>query len=212
MWHSALGTRDWRGGPHRLMIESLKIQQLANVRPRTSTLACNFQFYFSITLNCFPVHMSSYSKRLLTYCLPTTWGLQNHADRVSIFVKKHHRRLNSLAWRNAISCLSKRINNSAVLEEVEDESNMIARHLQLCGYWLPSQGPLLYTEMHEPAGTKVLPDFIGRNLFLVFPRTDFILGTRSPIGKQTRAKPWKVRFQPGAMTRAQLFESLQQED
>lgn len=200
MWNSALSTGDRIGGPHRLMIQSLDIQHLANVRPRTPTPACNFQFYFSITLSCFPIHMSSYSKRLLTYCIPTTWGLQSHADRVSIFVTKHRWRLNSSAWRNAISCLSNKINHIALLEEVEDEGNMTPWHLQLCGYWLPSRGPPLYTERHEPAGSKVLPGFIGRNLFLVLPRTDLIiLGTRSSIGKQTRAKPWKVRCQPGVV-------------
>lgn len=53
----------------------------------------------------------------------------------------------------------------------------------------------------EPAGFKVLPDFMGRNLFLAVPGTDFsILGTRSSKAKQTRITSWEVRFQPGAVT------------
>lgn len=54
------------------------------------------------------------------------------------------------------------INDISLLKEVGSEGNMTPEKLQLFGSWLSSQGPQLYTKRHEPAGSKVHLDFIGK--------------------------------------------------
>lgn len=75
-------------------MQLLKIKQ-ASSRTRIPTLVFNSQIYFPIRLSCFPIHTSSYSKRLLTYHIATTWGLPSKAKGVNVFVNKCHWSWNS---------------------------------------------------------------------------------------------------------------------
>lgn len=56
--------------------------------PRIPAPVCIAQIYFPVTLSYFPLHLSPYSKRLLTYRITASWGLRSRANGVSTSVNK----------------------------------------------------------------------------------------------------------------------------
>ena len=165
------------GEEHRFrdIMQLLRIKHTAGSKTRIPAQVFNSQIYFSITLSCFPIHMCSYSKRLLTYHITTTWGLQCKANGVIIFVNKDRLSQNSsLPGKYYPLSFKKRTNGSALLEEAWSwEHNDREASSGFVWSWqddIPSQA--LIWKLQVVDGSKAL-----EGIYCHFPQTDFkVLG------------------------------------